>query len=41
MNWLDPIDKIYNMYLEDEETPHIMEIVDDRLDMNLDLVLGD
>jgi len=37
MNQLDPIDEIYNMYLEDEETPQIMEVMDNGLDMDSDL----
>jgi len=39
MNWLDPIDKIYNMYLEEEETPQIteiMEITDEGLRVDIE-----
>ena len=32
MNTLDPIEELYNMYLEEEETPWIMEVVDNGLD---------
>jgi len=31
MNTLNPIKELYNMYLEEEKTPWIMEIVDNRL----------
>jgi len=36
MNWLDPIEELYNMYLEEEDTLRIVEVVDDRLDSDLD-----
>jgi len=39
MNYLDPIEDLYNMYLEEEEVSQIVEIVDKDLD--LDLKLGD
>ena len=32
MNWLDPIEELYNMYSEEEDTPRIVELVDDDLD---------
>ena len=28
MNWLDPIEKLYDMYLEEEDTPRIVEVLD-------------
>jgi len=34
MNTLDPIEELYNLYLE--ETPWITEVKDDRLDFDLD-----
>jgi len=37
MNWLDPIEELYNMYLEEEGTPRIVEVAVDDLDFNLDL----
>jgi len=36
MNWLDPIEELYNRYLEREETPRIVELEDNGLDFNLD-----
>ena len=32
MNWLDPIEELYEMYSEEEDTPRIVEIEDDGLD---------
>jgi len=32
MNQLDPIEELYNMYSEKEDTPRIVELVDDELD---------
>jgi len=32
MNQLDPIEELYNMYSEEEDTPRIVEIEDDGLD---------
>jgi len=37
MNQLDPIKELYDMYLEEEDTPRIIEIKDDRLDLDLDI----
>jgi len=37
MNWLDPIEKLYNMYLEEEDTPRIIEIEDNGLDLVSDV----
>ena len=34
---LDPIEELYNMYSEEEDTPRIVELVDDGLDFDLDL----
>ena len=36
MNQLDPIEKLYNMYSEEEDTPRIVEVVDNGLDFVLD-----
>jgi len=32
MNQLDPIEELYDMYLEEEDTPRIVELVDNELD---------
>jgi len=32
MNRLDPIEELYDMYSEEEDTPRIVELVDDELD---------
>ena len=37
MNWLDPIEELYNMYSEEEDTPRIVEIEDDGLDFVSDI----
>jgi len=37
MNWLDPIEELYNMYSEEEDTPRIVEVGDDGLDWVLDI----
>jgi len=37
MNPLDPIEELYNMYSEEENTPRIIELVDDRLDFVSDV----
>jgi len=36
MNWLDSIEELYDMYLEEEDTPRIVEIEDNGLDFVLD-----
>ena len=36
MNRLDPIEELYNMYLEEEDTPRIIEIEDNGLDLDSD-----
>ena len=36
MNWLDPIEELYDMYSEEEDTPRIVELIDDGLDFVLD-----
>jgi len=33
MNALDPIEELYNLYLDEEETPRIMEILDGESEM--------
>ena len=37
MNQLDPIEELYNMYLEKEDTPRIVEIEDNGLDFDSDV----
>ena len=37
MNRLDPIEELYNMYLEEEDTPRIVEVVDNGLDFDSDV----
>jgi len=37
MKQLDPIEELYDMYLEEKDSPRIVEITDDNLDMDLDL----
>ena len=37
MNRLDPIEELYNMYSEEEDTPRIVELGDNRLDFVLDI----
>jgi len=37
MNRLDPIKELYDMYLEEEDTPKIVEIEDDGLDFVSDI----
>ena len=37
MNRLDPIEELYNMYLEEEDTLRIIEIEDDGLDLVSDV----
>ena len=37
MNWLDPIEELYKMYLEEEDTLRIVEIEDNGLDFVSDV----
>jgi len=37
MNWLDPIEELYEMYLEEEDTLRIVEIEDNGLDFVSDI----
>ena len=37
MNWLDPIEELYDMYLEEEDTLRIVEVGDNDLDFVLDI----
>ena len=37
MNRLDPIEELYKMYSEEEDTPRIIEIEDDGLDLVSDI----
>ena len=40
MKQLDSIEELYNMYLEEENTPRIMEVVENKLDLDFDLEDG-
>ena len=37
MKQLDPIEELYDMYLEEKDSPRIVEVVEDDPDFNLDL----
>jgi len=37
MKQLDPIEELYNMYLEEEDTPRIVEVAADNTDLESDL----
>jgi len=37
MNRLDPIEELYGMYSEEEDTPRIVGVVDNGLDFDLDV----
>ena len=37
MNRLDPIEELYNMYSEEEDTPRIVELRDNGLDLVSDI----
>ena len=37
MNRLDPIEELYNMYLEEKDTLRIVELKDDHLDLDSDV----
>jgi len=37
MNQLDPIEELYDMYLEEEDTPRIVEVGGNDLDFVLDI----
>jgi len=37
MNRLDPIEELYDIYSEEEDTPRIIEIEDNGLDLVLDV----
>jgi len=37
MNQLDPIEELYGMYSEEEDTLRIVELVDDGLDFDSDV----
>jgi len=37
MNRLDPIEELYNMYSEEEDTPRIVEVIDNGLDFDSDV----
>jgi len=40
MNWLDPIKVLYNIYSKEEDTPNIVEVVDNKLEVDSDLENG-
>ena len=40
INWLDPIEKLYDMYSEEEDTLRIVEVTDDGLDFDSDIEDG-
>ena len=40
MNQLDPIEELYNMYLNKEETPRIVEVMGDDLNFHSNLENG-
>ena len=40
MNTLDPIKELYNLYFEEEISPQIVEIMDNRLDLDSDFKDG-
>ena len=37
MNWLDPIKELYNMYSKEEDTPNIVKVVDNKLEVDSNL----
>jgi len=37
MNQLDPIEELYEMYLEEKDTPRIVEVKDNNIDFNSDI----
>ena len=37
MNRLDPIEELYDMYSEEEDTPRIVEVENDNLDFDSDI----
>ena len=37
MNWLDPIKELYDMYSEEEDTPRIVGLGDNKLDLVSDV----
>ena len=40
MKWLDPIEKLYDLYSEEEDSPKIVEVLKNRLDLDLDKKVG-
>ena len=40
MKQLDSIEELYNMYSEEENTPRIIEVVENKLDLDFDLEDG-
>jgi len=40
MNYLDPIEELYDMYLEKEKTLRIVELIGNHLDLDSDLGNG-
>jgi len=37
MKQLDPIKELYNMYLEEEDSPKIVEVIDNSMDLDSDM----
>jgi len=37
MKWLDPIEELYDLYLEEEDSPRVVEVALEGLDLELDL----
>jgi len=36
IKWLDPIEELYDLYLEEKDSPKIVEVMDDDMDLALD-----
>jgi len=37
MKWLDLIEELYNLYSEEENSPKIVEVIDDDMDLASDI----
>jgi len=37
MKWLDPIEELYNLYSEEKDSPGIVEVRDNNMDLVLDI----
>jgi len=40
MKWFDPIEELYDIYLEEEDSSRIVEVLKDNLDFNSELDNG-